>query len=727
MILSIWRYSHLTLAISSCLLLIVASVTGIVLAFEPVMDKAQRFHTDGFDTLSVAHVVPVLKEQYPGIQEIIIDDNDFVMVKYAAAEGGDQQVYVNAATGKILGTPREKRPLFLWMTTLHRSLFMKETGRIVVGVTSFLLILIAVSGVFLVVQRQNGWKHFFSNIEQSGFAQYYHVFWGRLSLFFILAIALTGTYIAVYRFVPPPQKAMALIDEENIQEEPMISADAFPLFRQTRLAEVEKLQFPFSDFPEDYFFLQLKDKEVCVNQFTGTVLAQTEYTTSYQLASFSLRWHTGRSGSIWAIIMAFTAAYILFFIYSGFTITLKRRRSLVRNRFKARDARVVLLAGSESGSTFKFADAVYKQLVKHGVKVFITDLSKYQPFPQAGHVIVFTSTYGQGDPPSNAKKFAEKLATIPLPQQAAWSIVGFGSRSYTHYCKFAYDVQKLLEQAGAKELLPIFTVNEKSPQDFSDWLTAWTRQTGFQVLMPRELLEAPIGLTNLSVSGKTAVNEEQTFMIRLKARQLKQVVSGDLLAIYPKDDHRERLYSVGKVNNEIQLSIKLHEHGLGSTFLHRLQTGEKIRGRFLKNQHFRFPKKARQIIMISNGTGIAPFLGMIAENKKKIPIDLYCGFRRRSSFALYQAFLDEQMNKERLRKLHLVLSREEEQEYVSHRLLTHKSGVVQALQNGAVIMICGSLSMQNDVLKVLETISREAGAGSCEQLMESERILTDCY
>jgi hypothetical protein len=42
--------------------------------------------------------VPLLKEKHPGIQELIIDDNDFVIIKYATEEGGDQQAYVHFRT-----------------------------------------------------------------------------------------------------------------------------------------------------------------------------------------------------------------------------------------------------------------------------------------------------------------------------------------------------------------------------------------------------------------------------------------------------------------------------------------------------------------------------------------------------------------------------------------------------------------------------------------------------
>lgn len=729
MIISIWRYSHLALAISSFLLLTVASVTGIFLAFEPVIEKSKNYKVDGFDAITLAQAVPLLKEKFPGIQEITVDDNGFVSVRYAEEEGGDKQAYVDPASGKILGVPKEKHPFFQWMTAMHRSLFLKETGRILIGISAFLLILIAISGILLVVQRQNGWKNYFSHVEKTGWAQYYHVVFGRISLFFILVLALTGAYLAVYRFVPSPEKAGALINEENIKEEPEKELKDFAVFQQTPLSRLQKLQYPFSDFPEDYYNVQCKDREVCINQFTGDILAEVQYTKTYQLASFSLRWHTGRSGAVWAIIMAITSGYILFFIYSGFAITLKRRRNRSKNKFKATEATVVLLVGSENGGTFKFANAIYSQLLKHGVKPFLTDISNYTLFPKAEHLIVMASTYGQGDPPSNARKFAEKLKQYPQQQTIPYSIVGFGSRSYAHYCKFAYDADILLQQtAWAKALIPVHTVNDKSPQDFSAWLTAWTRQTDYQMMMPRELLEPDThGLKKLYVADKTATDAENTFIIGFKPGKLKEAVSGDLLAIYPKNDHRERLYSIGKINNKIQLSVKLQEHGLGSGFLHALQPGQTIKARLVKNLHFRFPKQAKQIIMVSNGTGIAPFLGMINENKKKVPVQLYCGFRRQSSFTLYEPFLKEQISKGKLSNIHLSLSREAEQEYVSHGILKNSAVIGQALQSGGTIMICGSLSMQNDVMKVLNDICEKYNNCTAAYFAEKGQILTDCY
>ena len=729
MIISVWRYSHLALAVSSFLLLTVAALTGIVLAFEPVVENAKGYKVDGFDTVTLAGSIPVIREKLHGVQELKVAENGFVTIKYFDKEGGDKTAYINPLTGDVLGVPQKQTPLFEWTTSLHRSLFLHEGGRMVVGITSFLLILIALSGMALVIQRQKGFKRFFAPIEKTGFAQYYHLAFGRLSLVFILAIALSGTYLSISRIIIKPQKVSAKLVEEVIKEEPERKPADFVLFQQTKLSEVETIQFPFSEFPEDYFTLKLKDREVCVNQITGDVLAQQLYPKTYSLAAFSLRWHTGRANAVWAIVLAIAAGYILFFIYSGFWITWTRIRNKTKNRYKAADCRIVILVGSESGSSFKAADAVAKQLIKHGEKVYVTDMDNYTVFPKAEHFIIMASTYGEGDPPSNAKKFAAKLAAFPQQQAVRFSVVSFGSRAYMHFAQFGTDVDHWLrQQPWARPLMDAVTVNDKSPQDFGAWLTDYTRLTGFPLLMPREFLASNTQqLEKLTVVHKTEPDADDVFLLRLKTNRFTRLASGDLLAVYPKHDHRERMYSIGKVTGKVQLSVKLHAHGLGSTFLNAMNEGETVTARIIKNQHFHFPKKASKVVMISNGTGIAPFLGMISENKKAVPCTLYCGFRTGSSFNLYESFLAEAVALNKLNKCHLALSRENEKQYVSHLLQNDGEEIWKVLMQGGVIMICGSLSMQKDVLAVLETLCKEKDGSDVIRFQDNGQILTDCY
>lgn len=730
MIISVWRYSHSALAVSSFLLLTLASLTGIILAFEPVTEQAKGYKAEGFDTITLAQCIPVLKDRLHGLQEIGVDEYDFVTAKFSGEDGSDKTAYIHPLTGEILGVPTGQRPLFEWATNLHRSLFLHETGRMIVGVVAFLLVMIALSGIALVIQRQKSIRRFFAPIEKAGFAQYYHTVFGRLSLIFILAIALTGTYLSASRFILKSQTPHATVTEDDIKDEPSIALNDFTVFQQTKLADVNTVQFPFSDFPEDYFTLKLKDREVCVNQFTGEILAQQLYSKSQTFTAFNLEWHTGRGHTVWAVIMAITSFYILFFIYSGLHIAWKRVRSKSKNKFKADECSIVILAGSENGSTYRFASAVYKQLIIQGQKVYLADLDTYTTYPKAKQLIIMTSTYGEGDPPSNAKHFLSRLKKYPQQQTVTYSVVGFGSRSYAHFCQFAYEADALMrKQTWATPLLnDVITVNDKSPQDFSVWLNAFTQQTGLAIPMPTELLtHHQNDLRAVTVMHKTGVDTDNTFLISMKAKRFSKIASGDLLAVYPNNDYRERLYSIGKVNGNIQLSVKLYEQGLGSTYLNALQNGDAIKVRIIKNQHFHFPGKAKQVIMISNGTGIAPFLGMITENNKKLPCYLFCGFRTQSSLALYESFLRENISNNKLTRYQPALSREGKREYVSHLLQKHEKIVTEVLQDEGVIMICGSLSMQRDVLAVLDSICRNNNLQSIEMCKNSGQVLTDCY
>ncbi|GAB3935676.1 PepSY domain-containing protein [Larkinella terrae] len=732
MTISVWRYSHLALAVSSFLLLLLVSVTGVILAFEPVAQKIQPYRTDGFSKLTLAQTLPVLKKKYSEISELSIDANQFVQIKGIDADGKNRTAYIDPQTGKILGNPSPQSEFFQWVTALHRSLFLHEAGRFFIGLTAFLLLLITVSGTMLIIQRQRGLKRFFARIVRDNFAQYYHVVLGRLSLIPIFVIALSGTYLSLARFgLVATEKVTPKIDFDAIQSKPQRKLTDFAVFQNTRLAEVQTIEFPFSEDVEDYYTLKLRDRELTVNQITGDILSENRYPTAVLLTNLSLDLHTGRTSAIWAVILAVASANILFFIYSGFAISWKRLANRVRkNTYSADESRFIILVGSENGSTFRYAQLIHQQLLKLGEKSYLTELNNYTVFPKAEFLIAITATYGLGDAPTNAKKFATLVDQHPQLQPVRYSVVGFGSHSYPDFCQFAFELNQLLaRQSWAVPLVDIHTVNDKSPDDFGLWAEAWSQQTNLPLPVSTELLKAPaFQLEPMTVVSITqTARPDGTFLIRLKSHRNQSVTSGDLLAIYPANDHRERLYSIGIVEQELQLSVRLHPKGIGSGFLHRLSPGETIQARIVNNDHFHFPKTAPVVVMIANGTGIAPFLGMINQNTRKMPCHLYSGFRESASFDLYRAFLEESHSTQKLTNLHVAYSREGEKQYVSHLLAHDADFLANVLNTRGVIMICGSLSMQKDVVALLETICQAKLGKSVSFYQSHGQVLMDCY
>lgn len=727
--LSIWRYSHLVLAVSSCIFLILAAVSGVILSFEPIVEKYNRPAQPSLQQITLAESVPVWRKQYPSISEIELDEFQSIVAKSTDFPKGVDAAYIHPQTGAFLGEVKPQSAFFEWVTAFHRSLFLHELGRFFVGLTAFLLLLITTSGLFLLVQRQSGIKNFFKRIPNDGSAQYFHVVLSRWSFIPILVIALTGTYLALVRFEIFDHPKVSLdVDFDTIKEAPKKNIQDFEVFKNIKLADVKKIEFPFSEDPEDYFTIQLKDKEIAVNQITGDVLAQQNYPFTQVLSALSLDLHTGRTNWLWALVLLVASGNIVFFIVSGFMITFKRIGNKTKNRFTAEESRFVILVGSENGSTWTFANNVHQQLLKLGEKSFISSLNQFQAYPQAEHLLVFTATYGIGEAPSNAHHFKTLLDKITQQQAIQFSVIGFGSRAYPDFCQFAYQVHHWLStQTWAKPLLDIHTINDKSVEEYALWTEAWAAQTGLS-LATKVALNPTNKLQTLEVISNTAHTEDDTFLVKLQAGTFTKVKSGDLLAIYPANDHRERLYSIGITGKkQMQLSVRLHPNGLGSSYLHNLTVNEKIQAKIISNSHFHFPKKAPEVMMICNGTGIAPFLGMIQQNKKLVPCHLYAGFRDKKSWSLYQSQVENIDNPQKISSYALAFSREESKQYVGDLVAKDAQKVAQLLKKGGVIMLCGSLAMQKDVMVILENICQQELNQSLSYFQAHQQIRSDCY
>lgn len=731
MTLSIWRYAHLALALISSLFLVMASVTGAILAIDAIQEKMPPYRIANFNEITLAHAVPALKEKFSEISEINVDHKGFVSLKGFDEEGNEIDAYVNPTTGEILGKPIEKSAFVEWNIALHRSLFLKETGRLIIGIISFLLLLIAISGMALVIQRQRSISKFFTKVVKEYFAQYYHVVTGRIMLIPVLVIALTGTYLSMVRFQFFPEhkaehKEIIVSDEEPIQQK---IAD-FKSFRNIKLADVKKIEFPFAEDPEEYYNLKLNNRELIVNQFTGEVLSEVKYPTTILLDNLSLDLHTGRTNVVWAAILGIACLNILFFIYSGFTITLKRRATKIKNKHKTKDAEYILLVGSENGSTLRFANAIHEQLNAQGKISFLAQLNQYEVFPKAKHLLIFTSTYGLGDPPSNGNKVLQLIEKYPQKHKINFSVIGFGSHAYPDFCEFAKQLEeKLGKQSWAERFTALHTVDDKSALQFVAWVKEWSEKTGIELATtPALYAKKPKGLQKMMVLERTEVSDhEHTFMLTIRTPARTKFTSGDLLAIYPADDNRERLYSVAKCTGNVQLVVKLHQPGLGSEYLNNLKVGEVIKARMVTNASFHLPQN-KAVIMIANGTGIAPFLGMISQSTKTANNHLYVGFRKETHIIQqHKIFLDQQVQHHKLKSYQIAFSREQNHCYVMDLIRNDAKHIAQMLKEGAVIMICGSLLMQQDVEKALNDICLEINGNALSFYKEKGQLLTDCY
>ena len=731
MTISIWRYSHLTLAISSALFITIASLTGIILAFEPISNKLKPYEVVPIENVSIAETLAVLQQKYDEIITLEIDENNFVSANVILENGKSETFYINPTTGNKIGKINLKTPIFEFATNLHRSLFLKSTGRFIVGFVSFLLFLISVSGVILISKRQGGFSRFFSKIIKEDFNQYYHIIIGRYTLIPIIIITITGVYLSLEKFslLPKDTSTHEIVNQQKVLKS--LKLKDFEVFKTTKLNEVKKIEFPFSNDEEDYFFVKLYSKDLVINQFTGQIISQKKETLTSLGSYYSLILHTGKGSVIWSIILLLSCFAILFFIISGFSITLKRRKKkvLIKNKFKKDNAEFIILVGSETGSTFKFATAFYNALINAKKTVFISQLNDYNTYKNAENIIVFTATYGDGDAPVNATKFIDKITKINQNKILKFSVIGFGSLDYKEYCKYAILVQSHLQlHQNFIPISPVFKVNNQSFSEFNIWLNEWNNFNKLNLkIAEKDVIQKTKKEQVFTVVNKTELNSDNTFLIELKRNCKTKFTSGDLLAITPKNETRSRLYSIGKIDKNILLSIKKHQFGLCSNYFNSLNKGDEIAAEIQKNEKFHLPKKAKEIILIANGTGIAPFLGMINKNNNK-KVHLFWGGRTEQSLDIYKENINKALEEKNLTSFYCAYSQgKEEQMYIQNKLLEHSELFINTLQKGNCIMICGSINMQNDVEKLLEKLTIEHLKTPLERFKNNNQIKTDCY
>ncbi|MDZ7742568.1 MAG: flavodoxin domain-containing protein [Bacteroidota bacterium] len=195
-----------------------------------------------------------------------------------------------------------------------------------------------------------------------------------------------------------------------------------------------------------------------------------------------------------------------------------------------------------------------------------------------------------------------------------------------------------------------------------------------------------------------------------------------------------RLYSVAnsrKISpDEVDLTVGIIEYeqdereheGVSSSFLlSRVEEGEKVPVYLEPNEKFRLPENPETpIIMISTGTGIAPFRAFLQERKESGASGmnwLFFGDRNEKTDFLYRDEIIGFKDQGLLGKLNTVFSRDhEKKKYIHHDMLENSHELFKWIEEGACVYICGNKrTMAKDARKALKKIIREEGAYTEEE------------
>jgi len=720
------------LALVSVAFLLLATVTGIILAFDPIQKEWAPLSVPGVRSMSVAEMLYNLDGQYETILDVEILDNDAVKIStidMEEAKNGD--FLINPFTGERIGDIPERNSFFQSVTNLHRSLFLKSTGRLLVGITAFLFLLSIITGLLLLWKREGGLRGLFSKTIKTKNNQYLHVLISKWTWLPLLIVAISGVYLSLLRFEVITEPEMQLLPAQSMEvAQAEMPATDFELFRELPLTKLEKLEFPFSDDAQDPFILHTRHRRWAIHQYNGTVLEAYEDPLVNQISEWNYRLHTGSGSVVWSLVLGGSTAGVLFLIYSGLSIGYQRFRGKARQLYSPDEAEFIVLYGSENGSTRQFATALFRSLLSQQKKAYLEELNGYTDFPKAKQMLVLTSTYGDGEPPANATAFLDLLSQKNIPDSVQFAVLGFGSKAYPKFGQFALESHRALnELPQTKPLLDVEIIHNQSQGAFLDWTKKLGQQLSVSLPVAQHLKIKVPTLHDFTLLDRQVVevDGQETYLLTLQPRKKIPFQSGDLLDIYPEQDPLKRSYSIARDDEgRILLAIKRHEYGVVSNKLYRLESGTTVRGRIVRNEHFHFPAEAPSVALIGNGTGIGPFLGMIREHPEVLT-RLYWGGRSARALSLYRGRLEQVRAHRTGFTFSAAFSREGDRQYVQDLVRRDGEQLAGQLARGGCIMICGSLAMQRDVLAVLaEAIQHKTGK-KLDDYLSQKQIKMDCY
>jgi len=139
-------------------------------------------------------------------------------------------------------------------------------------------------------------------------------------------------------------------------------------------------------------------------------------------------------------------------------------------------APLTILFGSQTGTAEGLAKKMSKEAGKRGFAATVLDMAQTDLAKLASekNLLVITSTYGEGEPPDNAKALHAALkAAGDRPLTAVrFSVCSLGDTNYAQFCQCGKDLDASLERLGATRVTPRTDCDLDYDAPFTAWLDA---------------------------------------------------------------------------------------------------------------------------------------------------------------------------------------------------------------------------------------------------------------
>jgi|GEM_PF-78932 len=767
------RLIHTWLAIPATLFIILIALSGSILSLETLNEAATAPKLNLGQT-SLATLADKVKQDYPGAEQLTRTQNGLFLVSYSndLSYGEDQ---IDPVTG-LKVQAHQRSDLYNWMKNFHRSMQMGDAGRMLVAAVAFALLVLSISGLLLMIRRLGGIKHFFK-LAKGSTSQKLHIELSRFALVGSLVLTTTALYLSATTFSLLPEANSAELDypESAFVElsslEPSFLEDRgngqalpishLPALKDVDASELVSLEFPYADDPSSVYTLETQFGLGYIHPDTGLWLDFQPHSSFYQISQFISALHTGEGMGLWTLFLGLTSLTLPIIGITGIIIWVRKRINSkafgqtdslsLQNYVEAQEANIVILAGSEGLSTWRFAQEFSQALITAGNKVHLNKMNQVEEqYAKATHVFFMTSTYGEGQAPSSASLFLEKAKNLSLLEDCQVNVLGFGDSQFKLFIGFAEQVEALVAKKGFKQMLPLTAIDKFCQTSLETWIENVStclnqslclkldkkKVSPFQMQLVEQShygdeVNAPVRILRFKAGtqAESVLNPaiDEAFALTPDMPWPKFEV-GDLVGIMPPGSDFVRYYSLASCDQDgmLEICVRKQLEGECSGFLHGLKEGDSIQAFIQKKASFRPAQDASSVIMIGAGTGMAPLQGFIKQNEKQVPYYLYWGGRLQNSDFIYEDNLSQALATSRLKQLRLAFSRSAKPQYVQNLLTDDAKDISKRILEGAQIMVCGSKVMADGVRASLDNILKQELL-TVSELEQAGRYVQDVY
>lgn len=731
------RQLHRWPALFASILLIILSLSGAALSVFPALERVTA--PAASQDQSVAVLAAMVRDAHPGVEQIKRAPSGKITVWWFEGDAPGSAVF-DPVTGRDAGSA-DTSQVERWLVTLHRALFLDDTGRIVMASAAGAMLVLTISGALLVVRRVGGWRKWFAR-QNGPSAGRLHTVIARIGLPFLALSAITALWMVASTFDLLPSDTAAPMFPAQVSGDTGLAVSAIETLQATAVADLRDLTFPAVGDASDVYTLTTATGAGFIDQGNGTLLVWETAGIWSTLFDWVYLLHTGQGAALWGLILGVSVLSVPVLTVTGTLSWLRGRgnRPRLQGMATASRAETVILVGSEGGSTWGFAATLAKDLQAAGHTVQMAPLSGFAPqtYTAAQRIIVMTATWGDGTAPTSANGALARLAaakpTVPL------AVLGFGDRSFPAFCAYAKDFEAAARANGWSLLLPLGEVDRQSDQDFA----RWGRALGAALDLPLTLTHRPVAPRSLpmtlvsrreygeAVQAPAAILRfavpQAGIWQRLTGRGFGKFQAGDLLGIVPEGSTIPRFYSLAscRADGFVEIVIRKHQGGLCSGQLIDLQAGQSVQAFVRPNPVFRADRTRAPLILIGAGTGIGPLAGFIRAQGDRRRVHLWFGARHPETDLFYGEELGQWADNGQLAGLHTAFSRSGERHYVQDALRRDARTVQDLIASGARIMVCGGRDMSDGVRAALADILSPLRL-SVTNLKSEGRYVEDVY